>query len=188
MLRQPSNRNVDKDNLTKKVVSLRWVYSLNAGGRKQRMSVFVVVGNNAGKVGFGLAKAKDTSSAVKKAITTATKSIKRISMKQNRTTHHDIVSKYCASMVKIRSGAPGSGIKCSNSARLFVESLGMKDIVVKSYGSNNPINLIKALHKGLSSISSPHDIAMRRGVSYARVIGRTDAKVEIVTDVATQEG
>jgi len=177
MLRQTFAK-PEKDNLTKKVVSLRWVYSLNAGGRKQRMSVFVVVGNNAGKVGFGLAKAKDTSSAVKKAITAATRSIKRIPMKEGRTAYHDITSKYCASMVKIRSGAAGSGIKCSNSARLFVEALGMKDIVIKSYGSNNPINLIKALNKGLSSISSPHEIAMRRGVSYARVIGRNNVEAK----------
>jgi len=160
------------DSLNKRVVSLRWVYSLNAGGRKQRMSVFVVVGNGAGKVGFGIGKAKDTSSAVKKAISAARGSMRRVHMKFGKTVHHDITSKYCSSEVKIRSAAPGSGIKCSNSGRLLMECLGMKDIVVKCHGSTNPINSIKALAKGLLSISSPHDMALRRGVSYKRVVGR----------------
>lgn len=169
MLKQAAR---EEETLNKRVVNLRWVYSLNAGGRKQRMSVFVVVGNGNGKVGFGIGKAKDTSSAVKKAIAEAKNSMKRIHMKYGRTVHHDINMKYCSSMVKIRSAMPGSGIKCSSSARLFIECLGMKDVVVKSHGSSNPINLIKALSKGLLSISSPHEIAGRRGVSYARVIGK----------------
>ena len=167
MLRQQAD-----ETLNKRIVNLRWVYSLNAGGRKQRMSVFVVVGNSAGKVGFGIGKAKDTSSAVKKAIAEAKNSMRRVHMKYGRTVHHDITMKYCASTVKIRSAVSGSGIKCSNSARLFIECLGMKDVVVKCHGSTNPINVIKALSKGMLSISSPHEIAIRRGVSHARVIGK----------------
>jgi len=163
----------EEASLVNKVVNLRWVYSLNAGGRKQRMSVFVVVGNSAGKVGFGIGKAKDTSSAIKKAIIKARQRMVRFSMKQNRTVHHDIVSKYCSSKATIRYASPGSGIKCSNSARLFIEALGMKDLVIKSHGSSHPINLIKAISKGLSMISSPHQIAKRRGVEFNRVIGRT---------------
>jgi len=160
------------EQLNKRVVNLRWVYSLNAGGRKQKMSVFVVVGNGAGKVGFGLGKAKDTSSAVKKAIADASNSMKRVHMKQGKTIHHDIATKYGASGVKIRSALTGSGLKCSNSARLFMEALGVKDIVVKAHGSTNPINMIKAISKGMLEINSPHEIALRRGVSYSRVLGK----------------
>lgn len=161
----------EEDNLNKRVVSLRWVYSLNAGGRKQRMSVFVVVGNGSGKVGFGIGKAKDTSSAVRKAITQAKQRMVKFNIKHGRTIHHDINTKYCASNIKMKSANPGSGIKCSSSARLFVECLGIKDIVIKSHKSSNPINIIKALSKGLSMISSPHEIAKKRGVSYRRVLG-----------------
>ena len=161
----------EKD-LNKRVINLRWVFSLNAGGRKQRMSAFMVVGNGAGKVGYAIAKAKDTSSAVKKAISKASKSIKKVGMKYGRTPHHDITSKYGASVVTIRSAPPGSGIKCSNSIRLYMECLGMKDVVVKSRGSRNPINVIKAIDKGLRMTSSPREICMRLNISYAKLLGK----------------
>jgi small subunit ribosomal protein S5 len=178
--RSPQRRRED-ENLSKRVVSLRWVYSLNAGGRKQRMSVFVVVGNGNGRVGYGIGKAKDTSSAVKKAITQARQRMTKFHMKHGRTVHHDITTKYCSSIVQIKSALPGSGIKCSSSARLFVECLGMKDIVIKSHKSSNPINLIKALSRGLSMIRSPYEVAKRRGVTYERVLGRP-AKIAPVVD------
>lgn len=172
MLNQRLPTKKEEDNLNKRVVSLRWVYSLNAGGRKQRMSVFVVVGNGNGKVGFGIGKAKDTSSAVKKAISQARQRMTRFNMRHGRTVHHDITSKYCSSIVQIRAAAPGSGIKCSSSARLFVECLGLKDVVVKSHKSSNPINVIKALNRGMRMITSPHEVAKRRGVPYQRVLGK----------------
>lgn len=159
-------------NLQKRVVDIRWVYSLNAGGRKQKMSVFVVVGNGNGQVGFGLGKAKDTSTAVKKAISNAKNAMQRIHIKKGKTVHHDIEAKYCASKIKIRSRKLGSGLKCGGPARPLLECAGIENGTIKSNGSNNPINLIKATFKALMSISSPHIIAARRGVSFARVVGK----------------
>jgi small subunit ribosomal protein S5 len=178
-----SGQHLREKDLNKRVINLRWVYSLNAGGRKQRMSAFMVVGNGAGKVGYATAKAKDTSSAVKKAIAKASKSIRKVGMKYGRTPHHDITYKYGASTVTIRSAAPGSGIKCSNSIRLYMECLGMKDVVVKSRGSRNPINVIKAIDAGLRMTSSPREIAMRRGISYAKLLD----KPNITPDEKAQE-
>jgi small subunit ribosomal protein S5 len=166
------HQNKEDSNLQKRVVNIRWVYSLNAGGRKQRMSVFVVVGNGNGKVGFGLGKAKDTSTAVKKAIANAKNAMHRIHVKKGKTVHHDMEVKYCASKIKIRSRKPGSGLKCGGPARPLLECAGIENGTIKSNGSNNPINLIKATFKALMSISSPHSIASRRGVSFARVVGK----------------
>ena len=165
-------QNRDDANLQKRVVNIRWVYSLNAGGRKQRMSVFVVVGNGSGKVGFGLGKAKDTSTAVKKAIANAKNAMQKIQIKKGKTVYHDTEAKYCASRIKIRSRKPGSGLKCGGPARPLLECAGIENGTIKSNGSNNPINMIKATFKALMTISSPNTIAARRGVSFARVIGK----------------
>lgn len=155
--------------LITQAISFRMVYSLNAGGRKQRMSVFVAVGTGNGKVGFGLGKAKDTALAIAKASAKASKHMMRIGMKEKRTVYHPITAKYCASKVTILPASEGSGMKCSNNARLFFECLGMQDVSAKIRG-RHPINCIKAIAKALTSISSPREIAARRGVSLFRVL------------------
>lgn len=165
---QPYNK---RQELIKKAINFRMVNSLNEGGRQPRMSVFVAVGTGTGKVGFGLGKAKDTASAVAKAIARASKNMIRIGMREKRTIHHAITAKFCSSRVTLLPAIQGSGMRCSNTARLFLECLGIKDISVKIWG-RHPINCIKALSKALSSISSPREIALNRGVSLFRVLNR----------------
>lgn len=169
--------------ICKRVVSVRWVYSLNAGGRKQRTSVFAIAGNAKGKVGIGLGKAKNTTVAAKKAVDKASKIMKRVaamSPKYPSTIYHGVTAKHCATRVVIRPSVEGQGIKAGNPSRLLVECMGVKNIVVKVHGSNNPINVVKAILKGLNLISSPSEIANRRGVSYDRVVRKN-------VDTASQE-
>lgn len=175
-----------KPELIKQALHYRAVYGLNAGGRKQKMSVFVAVGNGLGKVGIGMGKAKDTSSAVAKAVAQASKGMLKVGMRDKRTVYHPITVKFCASRARIMPAPAGSGMKCSDKARLFLECLGIKDVSVKIWG-RNPINCIKALSKGLSDIISPREIAARRGVSLFRVLNIKPKKPK--TDVLpAQEG
>ena len=161
--------------ICKRVVSVRWVYSLNAGGRKQRTSVFAIAGTSKGRVGIGLGKAKNTTVAAKKAVDQASKLMKRvyaISSMPESSVHHSVVAKHGATRVVVMPSVAGQGIKAGDPVRLLMECLGVKNVVVKVHGSNNPINTVKAVLKGLNLISSPREISARRNVSYERVIGR----------------
>lgn len=168
--KKSDSSNKKKQELIKQAISYRMVYSLNAGGRKQKMSVFVAVGNGMGKAGYGIGKTKDTSSAVARAVVKASKNMVRIPLKQRRTVYNHITCKYCSTIVRVMSVPEGSGMKCSNTARLYLECLGIKDISVKFYRSTNPINSVKALAKALTNIVPPKEIAARRGVSLFRVV------------------
>jgi small subunit ribosomal protein S5 len=159
--------------ICRRIFSVRWVYSLNAGGRKQRTSVFAIAGNSKGRVGIGLGKAKNTTIAAQKAVNRASKIMRRvfaIAPGEDPSIHHDIKAKYGATKVIIRPSVKGSGIRGSSSSRLLMECAGIKNIVVKVHGSNNPLNVIRAISSGLDNISSPQEIMTRRNVGKDRLI------------------
>ena len=177
---KPSRFRKSKDSqkhskICKRIVSVRWVYSLNAGGRKQRTSVFAIAGNAKGKVGMGLGKAKNTTVAAKKAVDQASKIMSRIfalSPAPQFSIHHSVTSKHGATRVMIMPSASGQGIKAGNPIRLLMECIGIKNVVVKVRGSNNPINAVKAVLRGMNLVSSPREIAARRNIPYERVVGK----------------
>lgn len=162
--------------ICKRIVNVRWVYSLNAGGRKQRTSVFAIAGNAKGRVGIGLGKAKNTTVAAKKAVDQASKIMTRIfaiNHSAESSVYHSITGKHGATKVVIMPSVAGQGIKGGSPVRLLMECLGVKNVIVKVHGSNNPINTVKAVLNGLNMISSPKEIAARRNVSYERITGKT---------------
>ena len=139
----------------------------------------VVVGDKAGRVGFGKGKALEVQSAVQKATKAAKARMIRVPLKEGRTLHHDIESKFGASRLVIRSAVPGTGIIAGGALRAVFECLGVQDVVVKSYGSNNPNNMIRAAFNALARVNSPKLVAARRGKSVAEIIaGRDGKKIE----------
>ncbi|USO00456.1 MAG: 30S ribosomal protein S5 [Alphaproteobacteria bacterium] len=166
-----------QDNLVKNVLALNWISAVTKGGKRQRVSAFVIVGDGRGSVGYCLAKAKEVSDAVKKSIDKASSIMFRVPLRDNRTFYHDMEAKYCSTRICLRSAPEGSGIISGEVVRLALEALGVKDAVVKVLGSTNPYNVIKALFKALFAIQSPRVIAARRGVPISQVLGVEAAKI-----------
>jgi small subunit ribosomal protein S5 len=133
------------------------------GGRRFRFGAIVVAGNRIGSVGFGIGGAQEVSEASSKAQAAAIKKMVKVPLKEGRTIHHDVIGRFGSGKLKMRSAPPGTGIIAGGAIRAVCEALGIKDIVVKSLGSSNPHNMIKAAFDAFSKISSPRNIAEKRG-------------------------
>ena len=160
---------MDKIEFKDKLVSINRITKVVKGGRRFTFSALVVVGNYAGSVGVGYAKAKQVPNAIKKATQNAKKNLIKISLRDGRTLHHDIIAKDGAGKVLLRSAPSGTGIIAGGPIRAACEVIGIKDIVAKSMGSSNPINVLRACIKGFKNQHSPKFIANLRGKKIAGV-------------------
>ena len=132
------------------LVTINRVAKVVKGGRRFGFAAIMIVGDNKGRVGYGTGKAKEVPEAVRKATEDAKTKMIRVHLKDNRTLHHDIVGRFGAGKVILRSASPGTGIIAGGPMRALFESLGIKDVVAKSTGSSNPHNMIKATFDGVS--------------------------------------
>ena len=161
---------MEKIELKDKLVSVNRITKVVKGGRRFAFSALVVVGNFAGSIGVGHAKAKQVPDAIKKATQTAKNNLFKIPLREGRTLHHDILSKDGAGKVLLRAAPSGTGIIAGGPIRAACEVLGVKDIVGKSLGSSNPINVLRACIKGLRNQNSPKLISKYRGKNISEVI------------------
>ena len=152
-----------------KLISINRITKVVKGGRRFAFSALVVVGNFAGSIGIGHAKSKQVPDAIKKATQSAKKNLFKIPLREGRTLHHDVLSKDGAGKVLLRSAPSGSGIIAGGPIRAACEVLGIKDIVGKSLGSSNPLNVLRACIKGLKSQSSPKHVANIRGKNISEI-------------------
>lgn len=148
----------------KKVVSVRRVTKVVKGGRTLRFSALVVVGDRKGRVGLGIGKSKEVSSAIEKATTIAKKNMKLIPI-VNDTIPHEIIGKFSATSILMLPAPDGTGVIAGGSARAVIELAGIKNIVTKRHGSSNKINCVKATMEGLLNLKTKEEIARRRGKS-----------------------
>ena len=155
-----------------KLVSINRITKVVKGGRRFAFSALVVVGNYAGSIGLGYAKAKQVPDAIRKATQTAKNNLFRVPLRDGRTLHHDVLSKEGAGKVLLRSAPSGTGIIAGGPIRAACEVVGIKDVVAKSLGSSNPINVLRACLKGLKSQNSPKYIADVRGKKIAEITKR----------------
>ena len=155
--------------LKDKLISVNRITKVVKGGRRFTFSALVVVGNLSGSLGVGYAKAKQVPDAIKKATQTAKKNLFKIPLREGRTLHHDVLSKDGAGKVLLRAAPSGTGIIAGGPIRAACEVLGVKDIVGKSMGSSNPINVLRACIKGLRSQKSPKHIAIIRGKDISEI-------------------
>ena len=137
-----------------------------------------MVGDGKGRVGFGTGKAKEVPEAIRKATENAKRDMVRIPLRDGRTLHHDILGRYGAGRVQLRSAPSGTGIIAGGPMRAVFEALGVQDVVAKSIGTSNPHNMIKATFMALKSIQSPRSVAAKRGRKVAEVLGKTAEQAE----------
>ena len=164
------NKNSEKvsDGFDKKMVTVNRISKTVKGGRKMRFNALVVVGDRNGRVGIGMGKAAEVSTAVEKATSDAKKHV--VSIDLNGTTiPHEIVGTFETTRVILMPSKEGNGVIAGGAVRDVVELAGIKDITTKLYGSNNPVNCVKATFEGLKALRSAEQIASLRGKSVEEI-------------------
>lgn len=164
--------------LTEKVVSLNRVQKVHKGGRTLRWSALVVVGDGHGYVGVGLGKAGEVPEAIRKGAEAAKKAIMRIALSDG-TIPHEILEQMGAAKVMLRPAAPGTGVIAGGAVRAIVEAAGIKDILTKSIGSSNAVNIAWATVQCLKSLRTPEEVAATRGRSVEEILGRPARQGEV---------
>jgi small subunit ribosomal protein S5 len=158
-----------------RLVAINRVSKTVKGGKRFGFAALVVVGDQKGRVGFGKGKAKEVPEAIRKATEQAKRQMVRIPLKEGRTLHHDIEGRHGAGRVIMHTAPEGTGIIAGGPMRAVFEMLGVKDVVSKSLGSQNPYNMIRATLDGLKKEASPRSVAQRRGKKVADILGKPEA-------------
>ncbi len=160
--------NKEDDGLIKKLVAVNRVTKVVKGGRTMRFSALVVVGDGKGMVGIGMAKAAEVPQAIEKANLRAKKAMVKISL-VDTTIPHEVIGKFGRGKVLMLPAQPGTGVIAGGPVRNVLEAVGIKDIRTKSYGSNNPINCVKATFDGLVQLRTREQVAALRGKSVEEI-------------------
>jgi len=163
---------IDNENkeFSERLVTINRVAKVVKGGRRFGFAAIMIVGDNKGRVGYGTGKAKEVPEAVRKATEDAKTKMVRVHLKDNRTLHHDVVGRFGAGKVILRSASPGTGIIAGGPMRALFESLGIKDVVAKSTGTSNPHNMLKATFDAFKKSESPKSIASKRSKKISEVL------------------
>lgn len=156
--------------IKEKVISINRVTKVVKGGRNFRFSVLVVVGDENGHVGIGMAKAIEIPDAIRKAIQDAKKNLIEVPL-INTTVPHEIIGRYGAGRVLVKPAKEGTGIIAGGPVRAVLELAGVRDIRTKSLGSSNPRNVVNATIEALKLLKKPEDVAKVRGKSVEEIIG-----------------
>lgn len=140
------------------------------GGRNMRFSALVVIGDEKGRVGYGMGNAVEIPEAIRKAVEDAKKHLVTVPI-VGTSIPHEVIGKYGTGKVVLMPAPEGSGVIAGGPARAVIEQAGIKDIVTKSYGTNNPINVVKATVDGLSQLKTIEEVARLRGKSVEELLG-----------------
>ncbi len=169
-----------------RLVAINRVSKTVKGGKRFGFAALVVVGDQKGRVGFGKGKAKEVPEAIRKATEQAKRQMIRVQLREGRTLHHDMEGRHGAGKVVMRTAPEGTGIIAGGPMRAVFEMLGIKDVVSKSIGSQNPYNMIRATMDGLKKESSPRSVAQRRGKKVADILPKREDNVESSAQVAEE--
>jgi len=156
--------------LQERVIEINRVAKVVKGGRRFSFTALVAVGDEEGVVGIGYGKAREVPLAIQKAVENARKSLIRVP-KYGQTLTHKIIGRYGAGHVVLRPASPGTGVIAGGGVRAVLELGGVRDVLTKSIGTQNPINLVKATMDGLVRLRRPEEVAEIRGLTVAQVLG-----------------
>jgi small subunit ribosomal protein S5 len=155
------NRNDGGDELTEKVIYINRVAKVVKGGRRFSFSALVVVGDGQGSVGVGLGKANEVPEAIRKGSTQARRSMIKIPMRGG-TIAHPVWNRFSAAKVMMKPASHGTGVIAGGAVRAIMEAAGVTDVLAKTFGSRNPVNVSRATIEGLSSLQDPTGARARR--------------------------
>lgn len=180
------NREEETPEFADRLVAINRVSKTVKGGKRFGFAALVVVGDQRGRVGFGKGKAKEVPEAIRKATEQAKRQMIRVPLRDGRTLHHDMEGRHGAGKVIMRTAPEGTGIIAGGPMRAVFEMLGIKDVVAKSQGSQNPYNMIRATIDGLRKEASPRSVAARRGKKVADILPKRDEAPEASVQVAEE--
>ncbi len=169
--------------LAERVVQVNRVAKVVKGGRRFSFSALVVVGDMSEVVGVGHGKAREVPLAIQKAIEDAKKNLFRVP-KHNSTITHQVLGRHGAGRVMLKPAAPGTGVIAGGPVRAVLELAGINDILSKSLGTTNPMNLLPATVAALKDLRRPEDVAERRGKTIAQMFGLADNRRERTLDAS----
>jgi small subunit ribosomal protein S5 len=162
--RQASN----SDGLIEKLVGIRRVAKVVKGGRVFGFSALTVVGDGNGRVGFGQGKAREVPVAIQKAMDEARKNMQQVSLKGD-TLQHPVTSRHGAAKVFMQPASEGTGVIAGGAMRAVFDAVGVHNVLAKSNGSTNPLNVVRATIRGLTEMNNPESIAAKRGKSVEEI-------------------
>ncbi|MBE6471677.1 MAG: 30S ribosomal protein S5 [Coriobacteriaceae bacterium] len=170
MARRQEKKN-DIPELEERVVYINRVSKVVKGGRRFGLTALVVVGDGNGRVGVGLGKSQEVPIAIRKGVEDAKKNMFTVPITPEGTLPHPVMGEYGAGRVMIKPATPGTGVIAGGPARAVLELAGVKNVLTKSLGTNNAMNIVKATAAGLQQMESAEQVAERRGVSVAKIYG-----------------
>ena len=156
------NREEIDDGMIEKLITVNRVSKTVKGGRQFTFTALTVVGDGAGKVGFGYGKAREVPVAIQKSMEQARRNMATVEL-NGGTLYHTVKAGHGAARVFMQPASEGTGVIAGGAMRAVLEAVGVKNVLAKATGSRNPINLVRATVKGLSEVQSPARIAAKRG-------------------------
>ena len=162
--------------LQERVVYINRVSKVVKGGRRFALTALVVVGDCNGRVGIGMGKSQEVPTAIRKGVEDAKKNMFTVSLTEDKTVPHEVMGEFGAGRVLIKPAVPGTGVMAGGPVRAVLELAGVKNVITKSLGTNNAMNIVKATAEGLKNMETPQEVAERRDMTVGQMFGWKERK------------